>query len=192
MTITLQSQNNTPNIYEANSNTSGTWLRVLSDNSPFIINANDTNDQVFPQLGYLGDINGVYAVLNQRGNWILSNKTKPIWESGTAQGCDSGFALILTRDGNVALFYQWDVTDKRYPIWSTQNVTMKVNSVKQVSLSTTELLVNNDGLWLINNYTDGTVKKFKALERANNFVLISDEGDGLEKSPSQTTFKITI
>ena len=97
----------------------------------------------------------------------MFNKTEPVWESGTTQEYELGFKLTFTRDGNVAVAQKW----RNQNLWSSQTS----NSYKEAKITQSELFVNNDGLWLQNIYTDGVVKKFKALEGTNNFVLFPRE-----------------
>jgi len=53
-------------------------------------------------------------------------------------------------------------------LWSTKNTTQNTKTSKKLSAS--ELLIDNDWLWLTKTYQDGTVQKFKAQEGTNNFV----------------------
>lgn len=66
--------------------------------------------------------------------------------------------------------HEWEHR-RENPFWSTYNIT--IDPEKQISGA--ELLVNNDGLWFKNTYSDGTVKKFRALEGTNNFIHVSNE-----------------
>ena len=183
MIITAVFQNETTNLYHAGANTNGTWFRFISESS-LIVKTTDTKDQVSPEMGYIGDIKGVFAIIDQKGNWILYNKTKVIWESGTTQEYANEFDLILKRSGNVAIRQRICDPSRGEDdyIWSTQNL-FPAGSSKRLGKS--ELLVNNDGMWLIHTFIDGTVNKFKALEGTNNFTLLSN-GDEVEVPSSSS------
>ena len=182
MIMTHQYQNNTPHVYHAGPNTNGTWFQFLSGHS-VIVKANETENLMILEMNYIGDINGVYAILDKRANLILYNKTQMIWESGTTQGHEFGFAFILTRDGDLAITSDSKAAAARpdHYFWCTQTS----EAYKQAKLTTSELLVNNDGLWLINTYADGVVIRFKALEGTDTFTLVSNGSESRVSPPSQ-------
>jgi len=167
MIMTLEYENKVSEIYHAGANTNGTWLRFISANS-VTINANDTDNEVLPSMGYIGDIHGVFTMLDRRGNWVLFNETRVIWQSGTTQRVKtSDFHLVSSRNGAIAMNWIWEER------WSTKSQT--VSLFPQAEFSKTELLVNNNGMWLINTFADGTVNKYKALEGTNQFILMPNE-----------------
>ena len=88
--------------------------------------------------------------------------------------------LILTRDGDLALSYL-SPPERKYYFWSAKTT----DSSQKLQLDKSELFVNNDGMWLLKTYIDGTIKKYKALEGTNKFTLVSDGRDELEGSLSQ-------
>ena len=165
ITMTLEYENRAPEIHHAGANTNGTWFRFISAIS-VTINANEAGDLSFPEMSYIGDIHGVYTILDKTGNWILFNKTQVIWESGTTQTNEPSPFLRPTRDGNVGLEDWRDV-----PFWSTGTTSV----FPQAELSKAELLVNSNGMWLIKAFIDGTIEKYKALEGTNQFALMPNE-----------------
>ena len=179
MVLTLKYKENTRNIYHAGPNTNGTWFQFLSGNS-VVVNAEDTDDILLPEMGYIRDLDGVFVILGKKDNWTLFNKTKAIWESGTTQNYESGLVLILTRDGDLALPYLLP-SQRKYYFWSAKTT----DSSQKPQLDKSESFVNNDGMWLLKTYTDGTINKYKALEGTNKFTLVSDGRDELEGSLSQ-------
>jgi len=159
----------TSNIFIAGPNTQGVLFQILSESS--VLFGGDTEeDLLLPKMG-IGDINGVYAIFEDNCNWVLYNKTEMIWESGTSRKeFDRECGLILMRDGGVMITSPWSSRRRDY-FWSTQKLT--ADPEKEVLKA--KVLVNNDGLWLINTYTDGTGKIFKALEGTNSFIHVQNE-----------------
>jgi len=170
LVVTRQLSNRSPDIFLAGPNTQGTLLQMISEGS-VLVNGSDKQDLSLPKMGFIGDVNGVYAVFKEDCNWVLYNKTEMIWESGTSRKeFDRGCALFLTRNGSVMVTSPYEYKRKDY-FWSTQNLTTD----PEKDILKTELLVNNAGLWLINTYTDGTGKAFKALEGTHHLIHVPNE-----------------
>ena len=168
--ITRRHSDRCPEIYHAGPNTFGTLLQFIS-NSSFIINPDVLT---LPKMGYIGNINGIFLVFEDTCKWVLYNKTRVIWQSGKNLSEENGCMMVMKKDGKV--FLTDKVFDENWLIWYTMKIPPGgLKAYKKVIK--TELLVNDDGLWMVHAFKDGTASQYKAVEGTNYFGLLSKKDD---------------
>ena len=162
--ITRQLTDRAPDLYYADSRTRGVLFQAIAEHSVSI----NEEDRVLPKMGYIGDLNGVYVIFEENCHWVLYNKTQIVWESGISLDDSLGQCkLVLKRDRTINISpggYDENYREKP-PVWSSLDLLSDAKVLK------TELTANNEGLWLINTFSDETVNKYKAVEGTHNFGL---------------------
>jgi len=175
---------NYTSVHYAGPHTHGRWFQRIAEYS-LVLEAKDHQDFKFQDLSFIGDLNGVYLFM-YNCSWTLYNQSQVLWKSGKqwkpefdTRADPLNCHMSLRRDGTLVTPYRqitgyhpkhyYSMTEDGY-LWSTINTTKNTNSSKKLLKS--ELSVQENWLWLINTFTDGSIQKFKALEGTHDFIAI--------------------
>jgi len=179
--------------FYAGPNTYGDWFWRISKHS-LVLSPQKRSSLYYGEKAFIGDLNGVYLMTFQGDcHWILFNQSQVLWKTKKNlmprlhesmpefdDPVEYDWSYLYFKNDGVLTTPQTQGLGSHpmdgYTLyddgngWSTEDGTQNIDTYKE--LLTFEFSIQNDWLWLTHTYVNGTVKKFKALEGTNSFILV--------------------
>jgi len=174
--------------FYAGPNTHGEWFLRIPEHS-LVLKPQESShlNYMYHGKAFIGDLNGVYLVISEHDcRWALFNQSQVLWESTKPWYPEHEETihvltchLYLKSNGNITTPQkQCTGEDSMDGItfynngdgWFTEDEIESIDTFKE--LASFEFSLQNDWLYLTQNYVNGTMKKFKALEGTNHFILV--------------------